>query len=253
MKKLYLSLVLLASLFSGACSSDDDCKDAHYTESTQTEAPVWAVDWSNNQERPDWTEPNAAIYENWTIIMVKIEDELKPYVSEDDRMAFFLNGELRGLAQPAISLAGEEGGDAYFLMKAYGNETGSEKVHATLQLYCHKLKHIFSLSEDIVLNSDISTGIDEDYIPLFTLGSAKYPVVKIVGVESILAKAGITPATSNLVGAFVGDECRGQVTISGATGTQLVIFGRTKGETVTLKCYDAETGRLYTIPNAVTL
>ena len=64
MKKIYLSLVLLTSLLLGACSSDDDNNDAAYTETTQSEAPDWQIDWSNNQERPDWEEPDGTLYEN---------------------------------------------------------------------------------------------------------------------------------------------------------------------------------------------
>ena len=54
-----------------------------------------------------------------------------------------------------------------------------------------------------------------------------------------------------MVAAFVGEECRGTVSLSTSGTTQLVIFGRTAGESVTLKYYDAATGKLYTIPDVV--
>ena len=255
MKKMYLAVALLASLVLGACSSDDDndSKSAPYTETTVSEAPVWQIDWNYNQECPDWQKPDGSLYQNWTTMMVQIEDALKPYVSEGDLMALFVNGELRGLASPAVAVGGSQTGSTKFLMKVYGNETGTETVNASLQYYSQTLKHLFTLTDDISMDSDESIGIDEDYIPQFTLGSAKYPVLKTVNVEPMLTKAGITPAQGNQVGALVGDECRGTATLTASGITPIVIYGRSAGESLTLKYYDAAKGVLYTIPDAVKL
>ena len=252
--------VLLASLVLGACSSDDDnvidntgngnSTQTAYTETAVSEAPVWAIDWTSNKERPNWTEPDASLYENWTILKVQIEDALKPYVSEGDLMALFVNGEIRGLASPAVNVSGGQT-IGKFLMKAYGNESGTEMVNMRLQYYCQKLKQIFTLSDNISLDSDETTGIDEAFIPEFTLGSAKYPVVKAVGVEPLLAKVGLTPVSGGKVAAFVGEECRGTVSLSASGNTQIVIYGRSAGESVTLKYYDATAGKVFTIPDAV--
>lgn len=259
MNKIKLITVLLASLTLGACSSSDDDNNGGgggnaYTETTVSEAPVWQVDWSNNQERPNWTEPEySAVYENWTILKVQIEETLMPYTSEGDLMALFINGELRGLAGPSVNVGSDQTNNGKFLLKAWGNETGTETVSMTLQYYNQTLKHVFTLSGDISLNSDETTGIDEAFIPQFTLGAAKYPVQKTVTVESLLTKVGLTPTDGNIVSAFVGDECRGTAILSTGASTSLLIYGRSAGESVTLKCYDATGGKLYTIPNAVSM
>ena len=250
--------VLLASLVLGACSSSDDDnnvndpKNAAYTETTVTEAPAWQIDWSNNQERPNWTEPDGSLYANWTILKVQIEDALKAYASDGDLMALFVNGEIRALAKPAVSVGGGTA-TGKFLMKAYGNETGSETVNMSLQYYSSTLKHLFTLTDNITLDADETTGIDEAFVPEFTLGSAKYPVPKTVDVEPLLTKVGLTPVSGNMVAAFVGEECRGTVSLASSGNTQLLIFGRNAGESLTLKYYDAAAGKLYTIPNAVKL
>ena len=244
--------VLLAGLILGACSSsDDDNTNAAYTETSQSEAPVWQIDWTNNQERPGWTEPDASAYENWTILKVQIEDALKPYVSDGDLMALFVNGEIRALASPASIVGSEQTATGKFVMKAYGNETGSETVNMTLQYYSQTLKHIFTLSDNISLNTDVTTGIDEDFIPEFTYGAAKYPVHKTVTPEIILTTVGLTPAAGNRVAAFVGNECRGTATLAASGSTSLLVYGRSAGEAVTLKYYDAGKGLLFTIPGAV--
>ncbi len=250
MKKINLMLVLLTSLFLGACS-DNDSSNAGYTTTNISEAPVWQMDWSNDQERPAWTDPDGTLYENWTILKVQIEEKLQPYVSEGDMMALFVNGELRGLANPAVIVGSDQSSNTKYLIKAYGNETESETVNISLQYYNQQLKHIFTLSDNISLDSDVSIGIDEDYIPEFTLGPAKYPVVKSVEAETVLSKVGITPVAGNRVGAFVGTECRGMVTLSPFGSTPLILYGRTEGESVTLKYYDAASGVLYTLADAV--
>lgn len=256
MKKKYLVVALLASLVLGACShsdNDNGSESAPYTETMVSEAPVWQIDWNYNQERPDWQKPDGSLYQNWTTMMVQIEDALKPYVSEGDLMALFVNGELRGLASPSVAVGGSQTGSTRFLMKAYGNETGTETVNASLQYYSQTLKHLFTLSDRITLDPDESTGIDDDYVPQFTLGSAKYPVLKTVNVEPLLTKAGLTPTQGSQVGAFVSHECRGTATLTASGTTSIVIYGRSAGESLTLKYYDAAKGVLYTIPDAVKL
>ena len=240
-----------------ACSSDSDSdsngnepKNTGYTETTVSAAPVWAIDWTNNQERPNWTEPIGSNYENSTILKVQIEEALMSYASKDDLLAIFINGELRGMAAPAQTLSGQSE-PGKFLLKAWGNESGTETVNMSLSYYSQTLKHIFTLSDNISLNSDETTGIDEAFIPEFTYGSVKYPVTKTVAVEPLLTKVGLTPASGNMVGAFVGEECRGTVPLSAQGSTQLLIYGRSAGESISLKYYDAAAGKLYTIADAV--
>ena len=145
MKTIKLMSMLLASLVLGACSSGDSNSDDNgngkgngnnpaYTETILSEPPTWQIDWSYNQERPSWTEPDATLYENWTILKVLIEDELKPYTSEGDMMALFVNGELRGMATPAVIVGSNQVENGKFVMKAWGNEGGDgEYLTAILQ------------------------------------------------------------------------------------------------------------------------
>lgn len=255
MNKIKLMSILLASLILGACSSsdDDNSTNAAYTETAVSETPAWQIDWSNNQERPNWAEPDASLYENWTILKVQLEPTLKLYASDGDLMALFVNGEIRALASPASTVGSGQTNVGKFLMKAYGNESGTETVNMSLQYYSQTLKHVFTLTDDITLDSDETTGIDEAFVPEFTYGSAKYPVQKTVTVEPLLTKVGLTPVSGGMVAAFVGEECRGTVSLASSGSTQLLIFGRNAGESLTLKYYDATAGKLYTIPDAVKL
>jgi hypothetical protein len=251
MKKMYLKVVLLASLVAGACSCDSDATEkGGFSVTRVSEAPVWEVDWTSDQQRPDWTQPDASAYENWTIVMVQIEEALQPYVTDDDLMALFVNGELRGMASPAVAKGDSQAGSTKFVMKVYGNESGNETVNMSLKYYNSRLKHMFTLSDDITLSSDVTTGTDEDYIPPFTMGSEKYPMMKTVDVETILTLLGIEPE-SGMIAAFVGGECRGVATVESYGSSKLIIHGRTQGEKIMLKYYDEVTKTVFTISDAV--
>lgn len=246
---IYSVAILLASLTFGACSSDDDNTPAGYTVETVSQAPAWQVDYSGSESRPDWQEPNTGDYENWSIMLVQLEDALKPYVSGEDLMALFIGGQLRGLTSPATSQGtGSENDKGSFVLKAYGNEADQNVVSLTLSYYCSQLKQTFSRTVQMRYDMGKVYGLDEDLIPQFTLGAAKYPVVKQVNPASLtaFANAAITPAEGDIVAAFVGSECRGVSTLN-----SLTVFGRSAGEHVTLKYYQAATGKVYTFPDAV--
>lgn len=252
MKKSILSIsILLAGLFLGACSSDDEKENTSFTVEESEAVPSWQMDWSYNQERPDWQAPQASDYENWAVLLVKMEDALQPYISDDDMMAVFVEGELRSLASPAVNLDSEEPSySSYFLLKVYGNETQEKLLDIKLCYYNSRLRHIFTRTAQINYQPDEIYGVDEDIIPQFTLGAEKYPVVINVQVDGIIAKAGLTPAEDDICAAFVGDECLGvaSLTIDNSTMT---IFGHQQDEVATLKYYRAEEKKIYTFPDAV--
>ena len=253
MKKsiLYSTAILLGSLALGACSSDDDKTPSGYTVETVGQAPTWQVDWSANDARPDWQEPNPSDFENWTVMLVQVEDALKPYASEDDMMAFFVYDDLRGLARPAIHVSEDQADANLYLMKAFGNETGQEQLEVTLKYYCSRLKQVFSRTEYIRYNVGEVYGIDEPLVPQFTLGSSKYPVVtRLIITAADLPAIDVPFAAGDRLGAFVGDECRGTYVLHDDdllnTPVTMPVFGRQDHETYTLKYYHAASGRIYT-------
>ena len=215
-----------------------------YDVTPAAEAPQWQVDWSGNQERPDWTDPDGSIFENWTVMLVKIEEALLPYASENDMLAIFVNDELRGLSRPTVVVSTGEVDASQFLLKAYGNESQGDELTLTMKYYNAQLKQVFSLSETMTLDEDVLVGFEEDFIAPFTLGSPKYPMTTTVDVASALASAGITPAQGDMVAAFVGDECRGVASMVNGQWSTVNVYLREEGETVTLKYYDATGNRI---------
>ena len=252
MNKKTISTMLLAAAFSLEASA--------YQVTHVAEAPQWRVDWSYNQERPDWQEPDASDYVNFSVMLVTIEEALQPYVSEDDLLALYVGDELRGLATPALDMTAGTTDPTRFLLKAYGNESDGERIDATLKYYNAQLRQVFTRSATMVYDIDVVLGIDEPFSPSFTLGSAKYPVVTTLDVAAILASAGITPADDDIAAAFVGDECRGVADLSPATDdddyatddtSTLTVFLLEDDENVIVKYYDAAGSRIITFGGSV--
>lgn len=251
----------MAGLALGACSrSDDDGGNQttpqqpmeSYTETQVEAAPQWGVDWSYNQGRPDWQAPEAASYETWNVMMVEVEDELKPTTTPRDLMAVFIDGELRALASPATDLSEEVNNihPSQFIMKVRGNEPDQYYVNITVKYYSDSLQHVFSRSTQVHYSSELVLGVEEELIPQFTLGSSKYPVVGSLDLaQSPLAKAGITPAEGDKLAVFAGDECRGTYKVDEQLlqNTAIMpVFGRQTGESYTLKYYRQATNSVLT-------
>ncbi|MBR4899258.1 MAG: dockerin type I repeat-containing protein [Prevotella sp.] len=238
-KRIFSTVFLSAALTLQAAAN---------TVSPVSEAPQWQIDWSGNEARPDWQEPDASAYASFAVMIVSIEEILQPYASQDDLLAIFVGDELRGLASPLVK--GDGTVDATrFLLKGYSNESAGDQVVVTMKYYNAQLKQLFSLSESMTLDEDADLGIYDDFVPPFTQGSPKYPVTTTVDVASLLADAGITPAEGDIVAVFVGDECRGVAQISNLDSqlSNLTVFLREEGETVSLKYYDATGQRVFTI------
>ena len=247
---LWVRLFILCLALFCACSSDDDDTPSGYTVETVSQAPMWQLNWSGNDVRPDWQEPNPSDFENWTVMLVQLEDELKPYASADDMMAFFVYDDLRGLAKPAINVSEDETDAHYYLIKAFGNESGQELLEVTVKYYCSQLKQVFSRTVQMRYNVGEVYGINEPLVPQFTLGSSKYPVVtNLVITAADLPTIDVSFAAGDLLAAFVGDECRGTYTLDGSllnAPITLPVFGRQEHEAYTLKYYNAASGRIYT-------
>lgn len=262
MKKrfLYPLAVLLLGLSFGACGSDDSpaaTVSQGCTSTAVSSAPSWSVNWEGTTPRPDWQEPSSANYENWTVMLVQIEDALKPYASSRDLLALFVGSELRGLASPAVGVD-NVGIDNYstFVLKAYGNESDQNVVSVTLSYYNATLRQTFSRSVTMKYDMDKVYGIDSDLVPEFVLGNTKYPVAKKLDVASLKSQIAsvATPAVGDVVAFFSGSECRGTYTLGDAlfdTSATMYLLALTTGEPLTMKYYSRAAGRVYSFTSPV--
>lgn len=264
---LNISFLAALLLLTGSCSKEEHDDDVNsnnggskmaYTVTKVQERPSWAIDYSYNDEKPDWSEPNIQFYENWCIIMVRLQDVLAVHASDEDMLAVFINNELRGFARPAIDLGENVGQDGvYFIVNVFGNEISSDSVSLTIKYYSANLHNIFSLAGEDVFEPEKVYGIKGDFIPEFTRGSQKFPISHPIALSyTENPDKGFDIAEGDMLGAFVGDECRmvyhiDKNLLNGILYT--TILGRESNEQAEIRYYSSQKNEVYIFKDKVTL
>lgn len=239
MKITIKMMMLMAALtLVWGCKSDKDNKT--YSTFVASEAPDWKVDLSSNDARPMWTDPNPSLFESSMIIMVKLQDELVPYSTDEDIMSVFINDECRAIARPD-----GEGNDIYFILNIHGNDSDRE-VLFTLNYYCASLKQLFTVSGEGKYKAEKNYGTDKDYIVPILQGSTKYPVQTKLQVGLPELKPFET-SSNDMMAAFVGNECRGVC----KPGETLTVYSPQAGESVQLRYYSEQMKGIYTSPHNI--
>ena len=256
-----LTMMVAALMVTWGCSSSDDDKDTDdnkkpnlgFVIGSSDAAPKWSVDWSANDNAPDWQSPDPTEFESWAVLMVKLDSILAPYASEKDMMALFINYELRAASMPSSNLNGQirdEDGNVYFILKVFSNNMSGSTVNFMLKYYSNNLHQMFTLEDEEKFVAEQVYGVDEDFEPPMFMGSSKYPVLTELKINTrFTEESGITPSSGDMVGVFVGEECRGVKTLTDALESTFIafpVFGREEGENATLRYYSAEKNSVLT-------
>ena len=254
--KILARMAMVAAAFTlvTGCSSDHD-KDtpdspdgntptAQREWSDTNSRPDWYVDWSADVARPQWTPPDPRKYDSWMLLMVRVQDELLPYVSKDDLMTITIAGTTRVVASPAQNATQKPGEQAnkYFLLKILGNEDVDDVIDYTLSYYNARLKQLFEVTGQDHFIAENVYGVEEDYCVDFIASCKKYPVKSTL---NIILPDDIIPVAGDLVAVFVGNDCRGVQTIDSADGNKavnLTAYGREEGEQATIAYYSQARG-----------
>ena len=258
MKKYFLITLLIPMMaICWGCSSNDDDDNNGTNEGTNVlkevsaGKPDWQVDLVNNEETPNWQAPDPSRYENWMIFMVRIQEELRPYVSDDDMIALFVGDELRGVNHPAKPANGQlpkADESTYFILRIYGNERSDEQISGTIKLWSSKLRHTFTLKGKGYFIPESVKGLDTEFLPDIALGSAKYPFTAWVNVGFNPQDYGLEASQDDMMAVFIGNECRGLSRIyrDGFNATpRILLFGSKEGEEARLLYYNTKSNRVY--------
>lgn len=247
MKQIKLIMMIAVLTVAWGCSSDDEENNKEkWTNSIYVpcDEPTWAVDWTAADSKPSWQNPDATLYDSNMFCLVKLDEELEKYSSENDIMAMFMGGKCRGVsARNPLS----DGNVAFLLhVKGKGSESGEP---LELRYYCDKLHHTNILP-------NITTYAPNNIITkLLSIkdGSSKYPVSTTLTVV-IPKELPFTVNDNDKVAVFVGEECRGvgQREADIKDRWQISVFGKA-GETAQIRYYSAEKKGAYTLLKTVEL
>lgn len=253
-------MMLMAALtFAWGCSSSDDDDDQPEVVEpepvpepepepepiatfTATDGkPEWPIDWTWHDEAPGWQAPDAANFEVRMYALIRLDVKYKPYSSDDDLLAIFVNEKCRGVSMRNVT----NGGKIFFPIIVLGN---NEDVGANLVIkyYCANMKQTFNFPGFFTFTPDLTIGNEEDYVLYFGEGSPKY-MINVMPAPKF-ADFPFEPSNDDFVAAFVGDECRGM----GPVGIQMHIYTLVgKEEEVSFKYYSANKSGYYSFPQTV--
>lgn len=205
--KVWLLMAAVFTLAWSCVSSDDDNDENGLTGTSMFQAsqqPLWQVDMNDSQQRPQWTAPDPSQYENKMIVMVRLQEGLVPFSTDDDLMAVLVDNKCR-----ALSTRDGNPQKVYFVLNVHGNSSDISE-NFRLCYYSGGLKQLFVLNapQNTFFN-ERTLGIDSDFSPEFTNGSTKYPVKTKVTVSLPLTDGAPIQAEGDRVAVFVNGECRG--------------------------------------------
>ena len=271
-------LLFAAMALTWGCGSDDDNDDdnpipdptptdtipggqKYFTEEKVEAAPIWQIDWKGSEEAPQWEAmaPDQRNYENIAIVIVRLEDELAQYSTSDDMMAVFVGDELRALSWPATWMDEDaEGKGVYFILRILANESNNETIKYTLKYYSSSLHQVFTRSGSEKFEYDQTYGAQEDFIPILTEGSTKYPVKMDLTTTPMLtnSQSPFTAGEGDMVAVMVDGECRGKQVVNPddpLAPLDFKVFGRQEGEKGTVCYYSKEWNTILTYKEPVVI
>lgn len=201
MKKIFQSIMIVAALSLGwGCSSDNDSSSSGYSPISVSEEPQWRVEFSlpkGEEGKPDWEQVDFYQFENTMTIVLHLEEEMTPFLSEGDQMVGIVNDEVREIADIQFySINEHQRGNLFMLLIPYAD---SDKF-VDIYYYNAKTNQTFSITTTD-LHEDNTVGSEVDFVVgLFTLGD-------------ITAKLGdnvpFKYAAGDELALFVGDVCCG--------------------------------------------
>ena len=258
MKKIFIMLLLIPSMaLLWGCDDDDDNGNGSGNDQktvlkeVSAGLPQWTIDMYGDEPTPNWQAPDPSLYENWMIFMVRMQEELTPYVSDDDMLALFINGELRAVnhpAKPADEHLQDNTEATFFILKVLGNEDASQEVEATLKYWSSRLHQTFTVKGKGRFIPEQVKGVDTEFLPDIMLGSSKYPVTAWLNMNFTPEEYGFKRSADDIMGVFIGDECRGinRIYRNGYTDEpRVVVFSKKEGEEARLLYYNATNDRVY--------
>ncbi|MEG1685947.1 MAG: hypothetical protein RR319_08420 [Bacteroides sp.] len=209
-----------------------------FNQSGNQEKPSWSVDFMGTEPVPEWTVPDPYVYPTSMTAVIRLTPFLEKQMTDNDKMAAFINQECRGVA--TIEKSNSNISTFFLQIKAKDNEIGK----VVLRYYSAKNHLLLSTDPNDLpyeVNKKYGT-ISEPAFPDFDKLS-KYPIHMNATMSIKTSDLAFTPQANDLFAAFVGDECRGIGQLSNDKDKLIYsmdIRGKVADEKVVFKYYSAE-------------
>ena len=245
MKYKILMIAMAALTLWGCSSSDDEGNEGGGAATFQASSrPNWMVDMFDDQEAPQWTSPDPAMYENKMIVLMRLQEELVPYSTDDDQLAVFVGDECR-----AFSRRSGTDQEVYFVINLHGNNTNVSEFF-TMKYYSGGLHQLFTVSGMERFLNEVNVGLDREFAPMLMNGSTKYPVkTKVTLNPTNPDKLESMVSENDRVAVFVSDECRGV----GKLGEAFTVFSFSNEEKGQLRYYNQKQEGIFTVIQPIAL
>lgn len=252
MKKIYSILMIAATLtiMWGCSKSDDDDNNNGGTSNSGDihgvkvdGAPHWTfnpgIPEGDIKGKPDWNEMNFYDYDNNMTAIVFISEVFGEKVTEDDRMAAIVDGEVRDVCAPVHYRTSD--GEASLLCFMLYIPFDSDEDGVELQYYSAKLDQTYIQREAFSVEDD-TVGDDEMFFFFLRPMMARYVVLP--------PDLPFTPTENDEMAVFMGDEICGKGEYFANPNPDklwlVTAFDMNrKGEKVYARYYSAETNTVY--------
>ena len=227
---------------------------------------------------PDWDQNNDGVLDNYSdyefsaTFHLTVKNQINPITSdivinENDMLAAFSNGEIRGVAKATYNSLLLD--DTYlFILMGYSNNQSGDMI--SFKYYDYESDEVFDLNENIEFISDMSLANALTPYELSVVGSAYpdwtfyYPFYEFNSSLVATLKIGDNYMGYNnqdILSVFINDEPRGYCSptiipfgpLEGVPSFNLMYYGDQLeiGNLVTFKYFEADSGQIYELSNTV--
>ncbi len=251
MKKIYSIMMIAATLtlWCGCSSSDDDDNNKNSCNNNGSQsgeqvanAPGWTFNPSppagDIEGLPDWKKVNFYDYDNNMTAIVFVSTDFGTKVTESDRMAAVINGEVRDVCTPVYYNLPDEKPLLFFMLYIPFN-TGEDGVD--LQYYNAQRNQTYIQKNQFSVNDDT---VGDDDLFLFSLRPM------LIQVFTLPKNVPFTPTENDEMAAFIGDECCGVAELSDTVNSErywaVVAYDMNqRHEKAYIRYYSADTKTIY--------
>lgn len=205
-------------------------------------SPEWILDLKENDAIPDWQAPDQHLYPGSMTAIIRLTPYLEKHLALNDKMAAMIGDKCHGVAQPMVI----DGVNYFYIqIKAASDEQGD----VIFKYYSNKNNKLYTSAEKVPYRIDKIYGTSQaPAYPDFE-SSGRYPVFMNVFLQPDMQTIPFEVQPGDMIAAFVGNECRGSVTLNSINYNNKIfnieIRGKETGESVTLKYYSNAKKMIY--------